>query len=84
MSCFSNDNLKYLLGLCNSKVSAAILNAIAPTINYQVGDIASIPVIIDDKIKNKIEKLVNENIEISKADWNSFETSWDFKNHPLI
>ena len=50
----------------------------------QVGDIASIPVIINDKIKNKIEKLVNENIEISKADWDSFETSWDFKNHPLI
>ena len=84
MSCFSKDNLKYLLGLCNSKVSAAILNAIAPTINYQVGDIASIPVIINDKIKNKIEKLVNENIEISKADWDSFETSWNFKNHPLI
>ena len=61
-----------------------ILKVIAPTINYQCGDIANIPVLIDKKMKSQIETFVQDNIEYCKSDWDSFETSWDFKKHPLV
>lgn len=85
MSCFSQTNLLYLLALCNTKVVMKILEIIAPTINYQCGDIANIPVIITDKkCKQNIENIVESCINISRNDWDSFETSWDFKRHPLV
>ena len=84
MSCFSDENLLYLLSLCNTKIAMEILSIIAPTINYQCGDIANIPVI--DSVANRelIEEKTKENINVSTTDWDSFETSWDFKKHPLI
>lgn len=86
MSCFCNNNLEYLLGLCNSKVSSRILRVLAPTINFQAGDIANIPVIItqDENKLKKINTIVKENISISKEDWDTSESSWDFNNYPLI
>ena len=84
MSCFSKNNLNYLLGLCNTKVVAEVLKIIAPTINYQCGDIANIPVIISEEKKIIVEQLVQECIDISKLDWDYFEQSWDFKKHPLV
>lgn len=84
MSCFSNKYLKYLLALCNTKVVMKILEIIAPTINYQCGDIANIPVLLDDTPKGHIEDVTEENIKLSKQDWDSYETSWDFKRHPLV
>ena len=84
MSCFANDNFEYLLGLCNSNVVMKILQVIAPTINYQCGDIANIPVLLEEEQKPFIDSTVHENITLSKADWDSFETSWDFQIHPLI
>lgn len=84
MSCFSDENLLYLLSLCNTKIAMEILSIIAPTINYQCGDIANIPVI--DSVANRelIEEKTKESINVSKTDWDSFETSWDFKKHPMI
>ncbi len=84
MSFFSSKNLFYLLALCNTKVVMEILKVIAPTINYQCGDIANIPVLLDETQKPVIDSTVQENIAISKLDWDSFETSWDFTKHPLI
>lgn len=85
MSCFSQTNLLYLLALCNTKVVMKILEIIAPTINYQCGDIANIPVIVTAKeSKQNIEKRVESCINISRKDWDSYETSWDFKRNPLI
>ena len=85
MSCFSQTNLLYLLALCNTKVVMKILEIIAPTINYQCGDIANIPVIVTAKeSKQNIEKRVESCINISRQDWDSFETSWDFKRNPLV
>lgn len=85
MSCFSQTNLLYLLALCNTKVVMKILEIIAPTINYQCGDIANIPVIVTAKeSKQNIEKRVESCINISRKDWDSFETSWDFKRNPLV
>jgi len=84
MSCFSDRNLEYLLALCNTNVVMEILKVIAPTINYQCGDIANIPVIMDEAKKERIELFAKENIQTSKTDWDSFETSWDFRKHPLV
>lgn len=84
MSCFTDKNLKYILGLCNTPVVMAVLDVLAPTINFQAGDIANIPVIFDEQSIPEVEKLVDDNIAISKEDWDSFETSWDFTRHPLL
>ena len=74
----------YLLGLLNAKVTEKYLSIIAPTLNTQPGDVSKLP-IIEDKTKERIiTQLVNENIDSSKRDWDSFETSWDFKRHPLV
>ena len=84
MSCFASEKqLNYLLALCNTKVVMKILEVIAPTINYQCGDIANIPV-IQDGDTNYICEVTQDNISISKTDWNSYETSWDFKRNPLV
>ena len=82
MSCFSEKNLMYLLALCNSNVVMSILRVLAPTINYQCGDIANIPVIFQEG--TNVELVTQENISISKSDWDSSETSWDFQRHPLL
>lgn len=76
--------LIYLLGLANSNVIIEILNAISPTLNYEVGHIANLPVLINNSEEDKIIKIVNKNILISKSDWDSFETSWDFETHPFL
>ena len=71
MSCFSNDKLHYLLALCNSSCAMKVLEVIAPTINYQCGDIANIPVIIpdSDEVENHVKELVKDNIDSCKTDW---------------
>ena len=84
MSCFTESNLLHLLGLCNTPVVDEFLSIFSPTINFQAGDIANIPVAIEvDKIED-VEKVVSENIQVSKKDWDSYETSWDFKRNPLV
>jgi hypothetical protein len=82
-SLFPRENIKYILAFLSSKIAFEFLSAIAPTVNFQVGDIASLPLKIDEGYKSEIEHLADENIKISKEDWDSFELSWDFKVHPL-
>jgi len=76
----------YLLGFLNSVVSEEIIKVMNPTISLQNGNVDEIPVIFpeDTATKECIEKLVKKNIEFSKIDWDSFETSWDFRHHPLL
>ena len=69
------------IALLNSKVTNSLLGLLAPTLNYQAGDIARIPYI---EPKVSVVQLVKKQICISKKDWDSFETSWDFQCHPLI
>lgn len=84
MSLFADEHLFYLLGLCNSPVVLEALAVLAPTINFQAGDIANLPVVVDEKHLAAVEEMVRKNIDISKADYDAFETSRDFKKHPLI
>ena len=83
-SAFAPDELiYYILGLLNSSIIQIILSSINPTLNYQVGNISEIPIL---KLNNytEINKLVLNNIELCKNDWDDYETSWDFKSHPLF
>ncbi|MCD7808718.1 MAG: BREX-1 system adenine-specific DNA-methyltransferase PglX [Erysipelotrichaceae bacterium] len=78
------DIVLYLLAFCNTFIANKILQILAPTINYQSGDIAKLPIIFDEDNIDIIEKLVEMNIKNSKQNWDSFETSWDFTVHPLV
>ena len=82
MSYFSNENLKYILGLSNSKLINKILSLLSPTLNFEVGHISNIPII--KKENTLVEKLVEENLNISKEEWDSRETSWDFERLSLV
>lgn len=77
-------DLSYMMGFLNSDVVRIIISALSPTLNYEGGQIASLPVAYDKKEKRNIILLVDKNIELSKNDWDSFETSWDFERHPLV
>ena len=70
------------IGFLNSKVSEYLLNVLDPTMANNVGEILSLPII--DKENDKSTQLTLDNISFSKSDWDSFETSWDFKRHPLV
>lgn len=75
-------SLKYNLALMNSCVSINMLSLLAPTMNYTAGAINRLPII--QKNVKAVEDTTNVCISLSKEDWDSFETSWDFKKHPLI
>lgn len=74
----------YFCSLLCSKIAIEFLKIINPTMNYQAGDISRIPVLYDRDKNNQIELISKENIFEAKLDWDAFETSWDFKRHPLI
>ena len=74
----------YIFGFVNSSVFSYYINAFTQTLNFEVGQIGIQPIMIDEKQKENINSLVKNNIQLSQTDWDSFETSWDFKKHPLI
>lgn len=78
------NNMKYDFAFVNSIVAKSILSILSPTLNYEAGQIASLPIIYNKNKINCIINYVDNNINLSKKDWDSFETSWDFKTHPLI
>lgn len=78
------DNIYYVLGLLNSEVITYTLSIVNPTLNFPPGTIGKLPFVFNRVYKTQIDDLVCHNIEYSKSDWDSFETSWDFKTHPLI
>ena len=82
MSYFSKENLKYILGISNSKLINKFLAVLSPTLNFEAGHLALIPLIYNDN--KKIIELIEENISISKKEWDSRETSWDFEKLSLI
>lgn len=79
-------SISLVVGLLCSKLSFYFLGHLNPTLNFTNGDIARIPVMLDaiKEQKSRLKQLVTAAIYISKFDWDSFETSWDFKRHPLL
>ena len=72
----------YIIGFLNSKISHRILAFLSSTLNFEVGHISNIPII--KKENTLVEKLVEENLNISKEEWDSRETSWDFEKLSLV
>lgn len=84
-SIFAEDDetLYYLFGMLNSKTTQYILKVLAPTLNYEVGQISILPIIKNTNAFG-CKYLVTNNISLKKKDWDSFEMSWNFKKHPLL
>lgn len=76
-------NLKVLLAFINSVVANKVLEVTSPTLNFNAGDIANLPLLFEKNRTEEIISLANECIDISKRDWDSFEVSWEFERHPL-
>ncbi len=76
------NNIHYILALLNSNVAQIYLTLLCPMLKYQPGNIIKVPVKIERQ--EVVCDLANKNIFLSRSDWDSFETSWDFKRHPLI
>ena len=82
--CCINGEKDYLLGYLNSCVADVILNAMNPTMHFQPGDIGRLPWRAEAARENDVNTKVRGNVNISRDDWDSYETSWDFKRNPLL
>lgn len=80
----SEEKLGYLLGFLASEVAFSCLKLTNPTINFQAGDVRKLPLIYDEHSLDETNKMSQENITLSRKDWDSYETSWDFKRNPLV
>ncbi len=76
--------LLYIQALLSTKITSYTLNVLNPSISYQPGNIASIPLCIKDDVLTTVKELANSSIDEAKNDWDSFETSWDFDVHPFV
>lgn len=78
------NELRYIQAFCNCSIAEIDLAFMSPTLNFEVGQIGQLPIIQDKAAEPTVCSLVEDSRSISKADYDSFETSWDFKRHPLI
>lgn len=86
-SVFSENNLYLIGGLINSKVANRYFEFLAPTLNFQPGDVGHIAYsekLKDIVVQDIISAIVSENISISRSDWDAHETSWDFQRNELL
>ena len=80
----NSNNILLILAYVNTVVFHYFMNLLSQTLNFEVGQIGNQRLLISETLQNGIEEIVKKNISMSKIDWDSFETSWDFKTHPLI
>ena len=80
----NEENRDYLLGLLNTKYVKMLAKVFNPTLHFKLGDYNKIPYIESPIFKNEVSQLVQQNIAISKSDWDSHETSWDFQRNELL
>ena len=82
---FTSDRLfHWILAFCNSIIAYKMLNMVNPTINYQGGNVGQLPILKADMYVNTVDKLTQWCVDNAKQDWDSYEPSWDFKQHPLL
>lgn len=80
----NDDNLLYILALMNTKIVDKMLLILAPTLDYHEGPMSKVPTVIDVDKKDVVGDISKNNITIAKNNWDSYETSWDFKRNPLV
>lgn len=78
------DELRYIQAFCNCSIAEIDLAFMSPTLNFEVGQIGQLPIIQDECAAPAVCALVEATRAISKDDYDSFETSQDFKRHPLL
>ena len=78
------ENTNYLLAFMNTKVMQTFLDIFCTGLHYSSGSVGNIPLIVDTVKQDTVDKLAQECTALSQLDWDSFETSWDFKKHPLV
>ncbi len=80
------ESIYYITAFLCSKLAYEFLRIQNPTLNFQPGNIANLPLVIpkDQVVLEEIIELSKENIKISKSEWDSYETSWKFRVHPLL
>lgn len=84
-SVFADDvQLAYLQGVLNSSALQAIAQMLSPTLNYEVGQVATYPILVSEKEKNKVINIVQSLRTDSRSDWDSAEVSWDFGKSGLV
>lgn len=83
-SIFADKNIYYILAFVNTKIMQYMMNVLSQTLNYEVGNVKSIPLVISAGQKEAVETISKRNIELSFDDLSTYETSWDFKRNPLI
>lgn len=85
-ACYPEKDIIYLTAILNSKITMNNLRIMNPTLNFQAGNIASLPIIFpkQESTKQTIDSLTQECIDISKEEWDSRETSWDFTKNELL
>lgn len=84
MSYFPNEHPFCSLAMLNTRFIQALTKALNPTVNLQIGDIASLPFAIPEGKERDVEILSKTAVEISKSDWDSMEISWCFTKSPLL
>jgi type II restriction/modification system DNA methylase subunit YeeA len=77
---FKDKHIFGVMAFLNSKIVSELLKVINPTLSYQTGDVLKLPYVYKDEDSQEIEKYVKRNIEISKSEWDSYETSWEFNS----
>lgn len=83
--CFPKEEIYSVLAFMNSSTMMAFVGLLCPTISFQIGDVFKSPFIdLDTESQKNIIKLTLRNISICKLDWDSHETSWDFRQNELI
>ena len=79
-----NENVYYFLGFLCSKLPPVFMECLNPTITRTVGSISNLPIIYSKSSEKRIIELSQECVNITKNDWDAFETSWNFQLHPLV
>lgn len=80
----NNKDIRYLLALMNSKVMQLFLDVYCTGLHYSSGSVGNIPFICNGEYADTISTISDKCVQVSKNDWDSFETSWDFQRHPLL
>ena len=74
----------YILAAFSSKLGYHFLSAINPGVRLKLGEVNNFPIIVENQELGQVDFLSKENVTMCKDDWDAFETSWDFKVHPLV
>jgi hypothetical protein len=81
---FAEDKLPFFAGLLNSAVGTRFISLLSPTLDFKIGHVLSVPVVEPPSTVAAVSQLADETISIAQADWDNFETSWDFSGLPML